>query len=270
MASIDDEKEVKHPQKAKGTRRVKKRTDEISDRVKDWIVDRKMKPGERLPQEPDLIKLFESSKGTVREALKSLETQGLVKTRTGPGGGAFVAEVGDNKAMALLANHFFFKQPTINDIYTIRKLLEPEMTASLVGELSEADFKRLEETMQIYYHPAKNSGEEYQQRLAELDFHNVLAELCTNPLLGFICGFLQNLLKELTICRHIYDTPNPILREHALHYQVRLMQALRSENEEEARQVMFEHMCAAQEYMEMSEAEMKKDFLRFEDKPNRK
>jgi len=57
--------------------------------------------------------------------------------------------------------------------------------------------------------PARNTAEEYRQRLAELDFHAVLSELCPNPVLGFLCGFLQNLLKNLTICRRIYELPNP-------------------------------------------------------------
>ncbi|WP_259779477.1 FadR/GntR family transcriptional regulator [Aestuariispira ectoiniformans] len=245
-------------------RKGRKRTDEICDRIKDWIVDRDMTPGDRLPQEQALIEEFEASKGTVREALKSLETQGLIRTRTGPGGGAFVAELDGGRAMELLANFFFFKQPTISDIYQLRRQLEPELAASVAGRLSEEDFKRLEETMRLYDHPAANRGEEYEQRLAELDFHTVLAELSPNPLLGFICGFLQNLLQNLTICKHIYESPNPELREHALHYQVRLMQALRGANAEAARTIMYEHMCAAQAYMEACEAEVRRGFLRIE------
>lgn len=247
-----------------GQRKGRRRTDEICDRIKDWIVEREMSPGDRLPQEQSLIAEFGASKGTVREALKSLETQGLIRTRTGPGGGAFVAELDGDRAMELLANFFFFKQPSISDIYQLRRQLEPELAASLAGCLSEDDFKRLEETMRLYDHPAGNVGEEYQQRLAELTFHTVLAELCPNPLLGFICGFLQNLLRNLTICKRIYDTPNPELRAHALHYQVRLMQALRGGDAEAAHAVMFEHMCAAQAYMEACEAEMRKGFLKID------
>lgn len=239
-----------------------KRTDEISGRIKDWIVENRIRPGDRLPQEQSLIEQFGASKGTVREALKSLETQGLIRTRTGPGGGSFITEIGDGRAMELLSNHFFFRQPTITDIYALRRQLEPELAASVVGRLGEEDFKRLEGTMRLYEHPAANLGEEYRQRLAELDFHTVLAELSPNPLLGFVCGFLQNLLRNLAICRRIYDSPNPGLREHALHYQVRLMRALRDQDEEQARTVMREHMCAAQAYMESCEAEIRKDFLR--------
>jgi DNA-binding FadR family transcriptional regulator len=245
-------------------RRRLKRPDEISERIKDWIVERGLKPGDRLPGEKELIGRFGVSKSTVREAMKALQTQGLITTRTGPGGGAFVAALSGDRAMELLGNYFFFRQPTIRDIYTVRRQIEPELAASVVGVLTEADFRRLEETMRIYDHPAANRGEEYRQRIAELDFHTVLAELCPNPVLGFVCGFLQSLLRNLTICRRIYEAPNPELRESALHYQVRLMQALRRGDAEGARDVMYRHMCAAQDYMESCEAEFRAGFLRLE------
>ncbi|MGD2172783.1 MAG: GntR family transcriptional regulator, partial [Gammaproteobacteria bacterium] len=66
----------------------------------------------------------------------------------------------------------------------------------------------------------------------------------------------------LSICRRIYDKPNPELRESGLNYQVRLLSAFRDGDAGAAREVMFQHMCAAQQYMEACEAEMTKDFLR--------
>ena len=65
----------------------------IAEVLKDWIAERGLKPGDRLPQERDLISRFGVSKGTIREALKALDAQGIIKTRTGPGGGAFIAPV---------------------------------------------------------------------------------------------------------------------------------------------------------------------------------
>ena len=59
----------------------------IAEVLKDWIAERGLKSGDRLPQERDLIGLFGVSKGTIREALKALDAQGIIKTRTGPGGG---------------------------------------------------------------------------------------------------------------------------------------------------------------------------------------
>lgn len=241
--------------------RSSKRPDAISHQIREWIAERGLRPGDRLPGESELIELFKASKSTVREAMQNLQTQGLIITRTGPGGGAFVHAPEQTRTMELLSNHFFFHPPTIHDIYELRKVLEPQLAASLAGLLSEEDFQRLQQTIRRYDHPALTLGEEYEQRLAELEFHSVLAELCPNPLLGFLCTFLQNLLKELAICRRIYDRPNPELRETGLHYQLRLIHALRNGDAEAAEILMAEHMQAAQTYMESSEVELSAGFL---------
>ena len=46
--------------------------------------------GDRLPTERELMESFQCSKGSAREALKALEVEGLVSTRTGPSGGAYL------------------------------------------------------------------------------------------------------------------------------------------------------------------------------------
>jgi GntR family transcriptional repressor for pyruvate dehydrogenase complex len=164
--------------------------------------------------------------------------------------------------MALLSNYFLFRTPTVTDIYAVRRKLEPELAASVAGHLSEADFGRLERMMRIYDAPPKTAEEEYAQRMAELDFHSVLAELCPNPVLGLYCGFLQTLLREMVVCRRIYDAPHPELRDTGLHYQIGLMRALRAEDGAAARDIMAEHMEAAQNYMVKMEASIVGGFLR--------
>ncbi|MGC9418607.1 MAG: FadR/GntR family transcriptional regulator, partial [Rhodovulum sp.] len=78
-----------------------------------------LQSGDRLPGEAEMIARFQRSKGTVREAMRILEAQGLVRTRTGPGGGAFVAEMTEDRARALLSNYVYFKGLTIEDIYQL-------------------------------------------------------------------------------------------------------------------------------------------------------
>jgi GntR family transcriptional regulator, transcriptional repressor for pyruvate dehydrogenase complex len=240
----------------------RRREESISDQIKDMIVERGLKPGERLPAERELMEIFGASKGSVREALSALRSQGLIRTRTGPGGGVFLAEIGAQRAMALLSNYFIFRTPSILDIYAVRCELEPELAASVAGQLSAEDFVRLEQTMRIYDAPPQTAEEEYYQRMAELDFHSVLAELCPNPILGFFCGYLQKLLREMAVCRQIYDIPHPELRDTALNYQIQLMRTLKAGDSEAARQIMAEHMIAARDYMVRMEASIMSGFLR--------
>ncbi|MGD1877721.1 MAG: FadR/GntR family transcriptional regulator [Kiloniellaceae bacterium] len=246
-------------------RRGRNRPVRIADEIKDWIVVRGLQPGDRLPGERELIDRFQASKGTIREALRVLETQGLVRSRTGPGGGTFVEALSEANAMELLGNYFFFKNPTIGDIYALRRILEPELAASIAGRLEDAAFKRLEQTMQIYLDPPQDLEEERRQRHAELDFHSILVDYCPNPVLAFMCRFLQSLLRDLTVCKRIYEQPIPDLRESGLSYQVRLLRALHRGDAAAAHAVMFEHMCTAQRYMEEREAVLQSKFLQVPD-----
>jgi DNA-binding FadR family transcriptional regulator len=66
----------------------------------------------------------------------------------------------------------------------------------------------------------------------------------------------------MVVCRRIYDAPHPELRDTALHYQIRLMRALRAEDGAQAREIMAEHMEAAQAYMVEMEASIAGGFLR--------
>ena len=233
----------------------------VSEAIKSLIRDKGMKPNDRLPQEPDLIKAFSVSKSTIREALKILETQGLIRVRTGPGGGAFITEIPMDRARALLANYFFFKELSISDIYEMREALEPELAAELATRLDEEAFAVLQETMVAYDHPPATIQEEHSQRIAELKFHEQLAEFSKNPLLRFTCGFLATLLKELAVCQRIYRHPNPKLRERGFSYQTQLIEAMRSRDPETAYSIMKAHMRAARQIMIAQEAAVNRDFL---------
>jgi GntR family transcriptional repressor for pyruvate dehydrogenase complex len=229
--------------------RRKKRPDMVADQIREMIVKNGLKPGERLPHEWLQPQTLGVSRGTLREALKVLEFQGLTHSKTGPGGGVFVSIVGPEAAIRLLDNLFLFRPPSIADIYAIRKQLEPEMAACVAGKLSPEGFAALQEKIKLYEDEPRTAEEEYNQRLAELEFHAELANHCENSLLGFICSFLVSLLRDITVCRAIYAEPNPSLRETGLNYQVRLLRAIKTGESERARSIMREHMAAAEQYM---------------------
>ena len=229
--------------------RRQKRSDVIAGQIRDLISHHGLKPGDRIPQDWLADKAMKGSRGTVREAMKALETQGLIKTRTGPGGGAFVTALSGEQAMGLLSNLFLFNQPTISDIYTLRKLLEPELVAGLAGRLDDRAYRDLQATIRLYENEPETAEEEFSQRIAELDFHSVLAGLSDNRILGFVCVFLHTLLRDMTGFRDIYATPNPELRETALSYQVRLIRHLKAGDAEAARSLMRDHMVEAERYM---------------------
>src|SRR6185295_11945533 len=129
--------------------RTPKRGDLMVEEIKRWIAERRLGPGDKLPKEDELQELFGVSKGTAREALKSLEVQGLVTMTTGPSGGATIGEVPLERAFQLLQNYLFFRDLDVAQIYAVRRLLEPELAAGAVPHLKEEHFEALERSIAI-------------------------------------------------------------------------------------------------------------------------
>ena len=66
----------------------------IVSQIEEAIVDGELTPDQKLPPERDLMKIFKTSRGPVREALKALEQKKLIQIKPGSGGGAVVLPIG--------------------------------------------------------------------------------------------------------------------------------------------------------------------------------
>lgn len=224
----------------------RKLADQVVDRVKFWLMSKDIKPGDRLPQEKELIEIFGVSRGTMREALKALEVQGLIKISAGRSGGAVVAEVSYDTAAALLGNYFYFQSLNAAEIYDLRQQLEPEMAASVVGRLTEADFRRLEHLIEACMNVPDTPEARRKQRLDELEFHNVLAERAPNQLYSFICRFINKVLSDQVMFKHMYKE-RQLRIDHENHdAHCALLEAYRAGDRERVHKAMTRHMteCA--------------------------
>lgn len=224
-----------------------KRSDLVAEEIKRLMTSKNLLPGDRLPPENELQQMFNVSKGTVREALKSLEVQGLIKVTTGPGGGGMAVEVPLDRAFQLLQNYLFFKEVSIDHIYQVRRLLEPELAASAVPHLGEAEFEALECNIQLCDPACDPDGDQFAQRQEDLTFHDILASASPNPFLRFVCEMINQMLRQLTV----YE--NRMAREEQqkfgsanVDFHRKLLEAARRRDVETVRRLMKEHMEDAQ------------------------
>ncbi|OZI37641.1 GntR family transcriptional regulator [Bordetella genomosp. 10] len=223
-----------------------KRADLVAEEIKRLITDRDLSPGDKLPRESELQEMFSVSKSTMREALKSLEVQGLVTISTGPAGGGRIVEVTLDRTFQLMQNYLFFKEVTIDDIYTVRKLLEPELAAGAVPHLTEADFEALERSIECCDPSSGHTADVIAQRKEDLNFHDILAQANPNSFLRFSCQLINEMLRQLTVFEN--DTPLPAQRRFgdanaALHR--RITAAARARDVETVRALMVAHMQEA-------------------------
>ncbi len=175
-----------------------KRPDLVAQEIKRLITEKNLSPGDRLPRESELQAQFQVSKGTIREALKSLEVQGLITIPTGPSGGGTVVEVPLDRTLQFMQNYLFFQEVTIDDIYTVRQMLEPELAAGAVPHLTEADFDALEHSIACC-DPTQSSEDLVSQRREDVNFHDILAAANPNPFLRFTCELINEMIRQLIV-----------------------------------------------------------------------
>ena len=224
----------------------RKRSDVVAELIRNHIFHAGLHPGDRLPQESELIEKFGCSRSTIREALKSLEVQGLVQNTTGPGGGARVALVSINRIIGLLSNYFYFQSISSAQIYQIRRLIEPELAFSVVSHLKKAHFEALEKAIAVQEEPPPRGTSDWDHhRHAEIDFHDILIEACPNPLLGLVCRFVNEAIRHL-IGRHGEQKFSAAFTVENIDFHKRLLSAFRSGNAARARRVMLDHMLRAE------------------------
>jgi GntR family transcriptional repressor for pyruvate dehydrogenase complex len=234
----------------------------VADHIKGLVVAQCLRPGDRLPNEADLITRLDKSKGTIREAMRILEAEGLIRTRTGPGGGAFLTEMTSDLATTLLANFFYFRDLSIDDLFQLRIVLEPELAASVAGKIAPDVLAGFRANTHRYAHPPQTPEEERAQHVQSLDFHRQLAAQSLNLLLGFMVEFIAKVLSDLTVFRQLYTPHDHELWAQGNAYHSRLLDALEAGDAEAARTTMKQHMETAFRLMRDQEAAVEKGFLR--------
>ena len=88
---------------------------QVIDQIRDAILKGKLRPGDKLPTEMELVQRFEVSKQVLREALRALQYLGLIQIRKGINGGAFVAEVPEAGVVGWV--HVFASQRLMIDAF---------------------------------------------------------------------------------------------------------------------------------------------------------
>ncbi|MFI6322003.1 FadR/GntR family transcriptional regulator [Nonomuraea sp. NPDC050556] len=159
--------------------------------LRDRIVAGELRPGDRLPVEPELSTRYGVSRSTVREALRLLASQNLISTVRGVSGGSFVVAPRPEQISDYLRTGFGLlaadTQITVDQLLEIRDLLEVPATGLAAVRRSEADLDELRGT--LFDVP----GERYEQNKR---FHAVLLRASGNPLLEVVARPIFQVLDE--------------------------------------------------------------------------
>jgi GntR family transcriptional repressor for pyruvate dehydrogenase complex len=203
---------------------------EVAERIRATIFKDKLALFQRMPSERDLAAQFGVSRVVVREAIRTLETSGLVTVKKGPKGGIFVTQDYERPIVDTITNLLAGGEATLDDLFEMRLLIEPYAAARLAEAGSEADFALLESKIGA---AEREHGADRSVRHAYIDFHRQVIRLAGNPLLAIVGE---------TVLLVLYDRVKAVLSaettEVGLIMHRQLVNACRNRQVEEARAIM--------------------------------
>ena len=217
-------------------------SENIVNQIRKAIFGGDLKPGDKLPSDKELMDNFGVSKGSLREALRSLEVLGLLEIRKGALGGAFVTEVDAVKAKEGFSNFFVFRDLSLKNLFDVRLILESYIAECAASIITGDDLQRLEQILQETRDALKNDLP-LNYRGKEVSFHLIIANATQNPLLIFLLDYVETLLLD---AKGILDTGRDF-SERVLEAHERIYKALVARDANSARNAIIQDIKEVQE-----------------------
>ena len=120
---------------------------DLVTQIEEAILNGKLKPGDRLPPERGLQEMFETSRGSLREALRVLEEKGLIDIRTGAGGGSVVKTPGTEQVSQSLGFLIRYQQVSLDHLAQFREDVEGTVVALATERADAADVALLKDLL---------------------------------------------------------------------------------------------------------------------------
>lgn len=164
----------------------------VAERLREQIAHGELTAGDSLPSETELLTQFGISRPTLREALRVLESESLIRLGRGARSGATVlgpsVEAAARHSAMYLASH----GTTLAEIHQVRMLIEPSLAAILAQRAKKDHIKALQQCVDAQQEGLANK--DYAAVIAAvMSFHSVMVRSSENRALGLLSGVLQEI-----------------------------------------------------------------------------
>jgi GntR family transcriptional repressor for pyruvate dehydrogenase complex len=209
----------------------------VTDELQRLMLTGKLKEGEKLPSERELCELFGVSRTVVREAIRILQTKGLLEVR--PGIGSIVRSPSSSQVIEglslLIQSKANGADISLEAVCEVRSLLEVEIAKMAAERATHEDIQEIQKIVDDLETQVNLPAKFYERAV---DFHRSLALATHNPLLVILFDAIQ----ELVLGMRQTLVPEPIAPQAALRSFRHILEQVRTRNAEGAAQAIEQHL----------------------------
>ena len=222
-----------------GAIEVPKSCDVLAQRLRERILAGGIAAGQALPAERDLVAETGLSRGSVREALRILEAEGLVHTRPGRYGGSIVSRPSESLLARQVGSFARGRGVAFQTLIEAREALEPTLAQLAALNRTDDDLDALEAITRRMEDAVADDVPAFLEE--NVRWHWALAVASGNELLRAFMASIAGLIHDASRAEHVEtaDVRAVVVKAHR-----RILQAIRQRDGEAARRRMERHVKA--------------------------
>jgi len=209
-------------------------SEEIIEQVRDLLTSGRLQSGDRLPSERELAQAVSAGRSAVREAIRAMESMGIVEVR--PGEGTFVASPGGTHGRHNpVVSPLFQRWTEQQKLFEVRLVIEPDLATLAARRATAEQIDRMRAILDEQEAVLRDGGGGINEDSA---FHFLIAEATGNEVLVRIMESLMDLLQRTREASLQHpDRPARSLRQHQA-----ILRAIETRNPVAAERLMREHI----------------------------
>jgi GntR family transcriptional regulator, transcriptional repressor for pyruvate dehydrogenase complex len=211
--------------------------EEIVRQIKTMIAEGRLTSGDRLPPERELAEKFLVSRTSVREALRALESLGLVEIRQGEG--TFIREISVDRLVEPLALVMVSQRQALAELFEARRLLEPAIAGLAAARATPDEIQDMERILEDQAREVVAGRTGFAQ---DAQFHAAIGRAAHNEAITRIAHAVMDLLTQSR--EESLNTPGRPSRSHDDHR--RILQAIAERQPASAERAMRDHLVAVE------------------------
>lgn len=165
--------------------------EEVAKQIQRLIRDGLLKPGDKLPPERELAEMLQVSRGSLRDAIRTLELMGLVEPRQGEG--TVVRDLSADSLVNPLATMLVQKRELVGEMLDFRRMIEPPLAGRAATHASSEEIAYLQDILRRQKEKVDRGELAIEE---DSEFHYTIARAAKNSVVLKVLDVFMDLLRE--------------------------------------------------------------------------